>query len=121
MKTILNIAQQHASIRLAGWLLIISAIAHVLQLLFLGTENPETMNGAYYGSSLAVVGLLLLKRPKIGLWLGVLWPGLLGTGAMYRIVMLNPTAMTYLFTLADIIVVIICLLHLVNKNETQNA
>ena len=115
MKIIMTIIKKFDGVQIAGWLMIISAIAHVSQLLFLGTQNPETVNGAIYGSSFVIVGWLLLTRPHIGLWLGVIWPALLGSGAVYRIVKLDPTFLTYVFAMVDVVVVTLCLFHLIRK------
>ncbi|MGC6511567.1 MAG: hypothetical protein ACON4J_02205 [Parvibaculales bacterium] len=114
-------SSQNVSIRLAGWLMIISAAVHVLQLPLVGVQNPENINGALFGSTFVVVGWLLLTRPHIGLWVGIFWPGLLGAGALYRIIMLTPTPMTYVFALMDVIVVGICLFHLVFGKSPRHA
>ncbi|MGC6472148.1 MAG: hypothetical protein ACON4W_04645 [Parvibaculales bacterium] len=117
----MNTPSHHVSVRLAGWLMIVSAAAHVLQLAITGTQNPENVNGALFGSTFVVVGWLLLTRPHIGLWIGVIWPGLLGAGALYRILVLNPTFMTYVFALVDVLVVGICLYQLISRKGTRNA
>lgn len=100
---------------LAALLMLFSGLAHIAQLFILGTNNPENVNGSLFGSSLLVVAALLATHWRAGLWIGAIWPFLLGLGAIYRIVALNPTPLTYLFTAIDFIVVGLCIVCLREK------
>jgi len=95
--------------RIAAYLMLFSSAAHVAQLFLLGTENPNNVNGALFGSTFLLVGAMLLTPWRIGLWVGAIWPLLLGLGATYRIIALDPTPLTYLFTAIDFIVVGLCI------------
>lgn len=96
----------------AAGLMLFSGAAHVAQLFILGTDNPNNVNGSLFGATFLVVGALLLTQWRAALWVGAIWPLLLGLGATYRIVALDPTPQTYLFTLIDYVVVVLCILCL---------
>lgn len=104
--------------KLAAILMLLSGAAHLAQLFILGTDNPNNVNGSLMGSTFLVVGFLLLSPWRIGLWIGAIWPLLLGLGASYRIMALDPTAMTYVFTAVDFIVVALCVISLRTHNNT---
>jgi len=61
------------------------------------------------GSTFLLVGALLLTQWRAGLWVGAVWPLLLGLGASYRIIALDPTPLTYVFTFIDFAVVGLCI------------
>lgn len=107
--------------KLAAGLMLFSGAAHLLQLLILGTDNPNTVNGSLWGSSFLIVGALLLTRHRFALWIGAIWPFLLGLGASYRIVALDPTPLTYLFTVIDFVVVGLCIYSLSTYNRDKPA
>ena len=73
------------------------------------------MNGSLFGSSFLIVAALLATQWRAGLWVGAIWPLLLGLGASYRIIALDPTPQTYLFTLIDFVVVGLCITCLRTK------
>ena len=102
--------------KIAAYLMLFSGVAHVAQLFILGTDNPNNVNGSLFGSSFLIVGALLLTQWRIGLWVGAVWPLLLGLGASYRIIALDPTPLTYLFTAIDFIVAPLCISCLREKN-----
>jgi hypothetical protein len=94
--------------KIAAYLMLFSGVAHVAQLFILGTDNPNNVNGSLFGSSFLIVGALLLTQWRLSLWVGSVWPLLMGLGASYRILALDPTPMTYLFTGIDFLVVGLC-------------
>ena len=104
-------------LRLAAYLMLLSGVAHLLQLLILGVDDPDTVNGSLFGGSFLLVSLLLFMRPQIGLWVGLTWPFLLGLGALYRIIALSPTPMTFVFAGVDYLVVYLCAYCLVMKHK----
>lgn len=95
--------------KIAASLMLFSGVSHVAQLFILGTDNPNNVNGSMMGATFLIVGALLLTRWRIGLWAGAIWPLLLGLGATYRIIALDPTALTYVFTVIDFVVVGLCI------------
>jgi hypothetical protein len=101
--------------KIAAYLMLFSGIAHVAQLFILGTENQQNVNGSLFGSTFLLVGALLLTQWRMGLWVGAIWPLLLGFGATYRIVALDPNPQTYLFTLIDYVVVVLCATELMKS------
>lgn len=103
------------ALRIAAYLMLLSGVAHLVQLLILGVDDPDTVNGSLFGGSFLLVSFLLFKKPQIGLWVGLIWPFLLGLGALYRIVALSPTPMTYVFAGIDYLVVFLCAYCLVIK------
>ena len=94
--------------KIAAYLMLFSGVAHVAQLFILGTDNPNNVNGSLFGSGFLIVGALLLTQWRLSLWVGSVWPLLMGLGASYRILALDPTPMTYLFTGIDFLVVGLC-------------
>ncbi len=105
--------------QLAAYMMMFSGIAHLLQLALMGTDDPDTVNGSLFGSTFILVSLLLFTRWRLGLWVGVVWPLIMGLGASYRIVALSPTPQTYLFTLIDFAVVALCLMALRETSATD--
>ena len=105
--------------KIAAGLMLFSGVSHVAQLFILGTDNPNNVNGSLFGATFLVVGALLLTQWRAGLWVGAIWPLLLGFGATYRIVALDPTPQTYLFTAIDYIVVALCVLALKENKITH--
>lgn len=103
--------------KLAAMLMLFSGAAHLAQLFILGTDNPNNVSGSVMGSTFLLVGLLLLSSLRAGLWVGAIWPLLLGLGASYRIIALDPTPMTYVFTAIDFIVVALCVMALKNTSK----
>jgi hypothetical protein len=102
--------------------MLFSGITHPAQMLFYGTD-PEIRGPAMSGILFFFVGLFLLTRFRLALWVAIVLPLMGGVGAVYRIVDATPTAFTYFHALIDFVVVGLCVLVLFRLNrdgETKN-
>jgi len=105
--------------KIAAGLMLLSGITHPLQLLIYGTA-PEIREPALAGSLFFLVGLGLLSRYRIALWIAIVLPLLGGSGALVRIFSANPTPFTYFHTLIDFVVVGLCI-HVLALGRTRSA
>lgn len=103
-----KLAMAHPFRRTAAGLMILSGITHPAQMLFYGTA-PEIRGPAVSGMIFFLVGLGLLTRYRIALWVAVVLPLMGGMGAIYRIVADTPTAFTYFHAAIDFVVVALCI------------
>ena len=95
--------------KLAGFLLTISGITHVFQLLVY-PASFHVIGAVIFGIIYLAIGLfLLLKNQRIALWLGAILPTIGGILGVYRFFFLHPNPFTLFHLLIDLIVVPICI------------
>ena len=113
--------------KVAGILLIISAITHVTQLFVYGFEG-HVIGAALYGSTYLILGILLIKFPKNKLIsiTGAIYPSIGGTLGMTRLITYYIQAtvdINYFIVfhvIVDVIVVSICIYSLI-KSRKKNS
>lgn len=79
--------------RIAGMLMLISSVTHVLQLLVYPLEH-HVLGAAAFGIMYFFIGLFLLRRSLIALWLGAILPSIGGVLGVYRFLFLHPNPFT---------------------------
>ena len=93
--------------KIAAGMMLLSGITHPAQMLFYGS-NPEIRGPAMSGTIFFFVGLFLLTRFRLALWVAIVLPLMGGVGAIYRIVEAAPTVFTYFHAAIDFAVVGLC-------------
>ncbi len=106
--------------RTAAGLMLLSGITHPMQILVYGTA-PEIAEPARAGSIFLLVGLGLLTRYRVALWVGIVLPLLGGSAAVLRIVAADPTAFTWFHAAIDFVVVGCCVGVLRGRGESPAA
>lgn len=97
--------------RTAAGLMLLSGVTHLIQLLV----YPPTANvigAALFGLLYLVIGLLLSRPGRLGLWLGATFPAIGGALGIYRFFNLHVNPFTPFHVLIDILVIVICIYHL---------
>ena len=102
--------------KLAGILMIISSVTHVLQLRVYPPEH-HVIGAAAFGIIYFFIGLFLLRRNYLALWLGAIMPSIGGVLGVYRFLFLHPNPFTVFHVLIDLVVVPICIYNLKLKIE----
>ncbi len=101
-------------IRLAGILMIISSVTHVLQLLVYPLEH-HVIGAAAFGIIYFFIGFFLLRRNHLAFWIGAILPSIGGVLGVYRFLFLHPNPFTIFHVALDLIVVPICIYSLMKK------
>ena len=104
--------------KLAGMLMIISSVTHVLQLLVYPLEH-HVIGAATFGVMYFFIGLFLLRRSFVAFWLGAILPSIGGVLGVYRFLFLHPNPFTIFHVAIDLIVVPVCIYHL-RKTQPKN-
>ena len=97
--------------QLAGMLMIISSVTHVLQLFVYPLEH-HVIGAAAFGVMYFFIGLFLLRRSLVAFWLGAILPSIGGVLGVYRFLFLHPNPFTIFHVAIDLVVVPICIYHL---------
>lgn len=105
----------------AGILLIISAITHILQLFFVGFEWHD-ISAAVIGFLYGILGILLIyyKDNKVLAIIGILFPAFGGTLGLFRLItieiLLNGSINWFIIwhLIADLIIIPCCILSYIN-------
>jgi hypothetical protein len=97
--------------RLAGMLMIISSVTHVLQLKVYPLEH-HVIGAAAFGIIYFFIGLFLLRRNRLALWLGAIMPSIGGVLGVYRFLFLHSNPFTVFHVAIDLVVVPICIYNL---------
>ena len=100
--------------QLAGMLMIISSVTHVLQLKVYPLEH-HVIGAAGFGIIYLVIGLLLLRGNLLSLWLGAILPSIGGILGVYRFLFLHPNPFTIFHVVIDLVVVPICIYSLMKR------
>ena len=101
-------------LKLAGILLLVSSVTHVAQLQVYPLEH-HVIGAAGFGVVYFFIGLFLLRRKRLALWLGAIFPSIGGVLGMYRFVFIHINPFTIFHVAIDLIVVPICIYHLKQK------
>ncbi|MDY6900809.1 MAG: hypothetical protein SWZ49_22420 [Cyanobacteriota bacterium] len=101
-------------IRLAGMLMIISSITHVIQLQVYPLEH-HVIGAAAFGIIYFFIGLFLLRHNRLAFWMGAILPSIGGVLGVYRFLFLHPNPFTIFHVLIDLVVVPICIFNLKKK------
>ena len=105
-------------IKLAGILLIISSVTHVVQLQVYPLEH-HVIGAAGFGIIYFFIGLFLLRRNRLAFWWGAILPSIGGILGIYRFLFLHPNPFTIFHVAIDLVVVPICIYRL--QRKTTNA
>jgi len=104
---------------LAAYLMLLSGVTHISQLFVYGFYD-HVVGAAVFGAVYFLIGLALLGRTKIALWLGAVLPSIGGILGVYRFLLLHVNPFSVFHVLIDLIVVPICAYVLIKsrgKNE----
>ena len=101
---------------LAGMLMIISSVTHVLQLGVYPLEH-HVIGAAVFGIIYFFIGFFLLRSNYLSLWMGAILPSLGGVLGIYRFFWLHPNPFTIFHVAIDLIVVPICVYSLIGKRH----
>ena len=97
--------------KLAGMLMIISSVTHVLQLRVYPLEH-HVIGAAVFGIIYFFIGFFLLRCYRLAFWLGAILPSIGGVLGVYRFLFLQPNPFTIFHVAIDLVVVPICIYSL---------
>ena len=103
-------------LKLAAMLLLVSSVTHVVQLQVYPLEH-HVIGAAVFGIIYFFIGLFLLRRNRLALWLGAIVPSIGGILGVYRFLFLHPNPFTIFHVLIDLVVVPICIYSLKQKRS----
>ena len=103
-------------IKLAGMLMIISSVTHVVQLQVYPLEH-HVIGAAAFGIIYFLIGLFLLRRHRLALKLGAIMPSIGGVLGVYRFLFLHLNPFTVFHVAIDLVVVPICIYSLKGKRN----
>ncbi len=94
--------------KLAGGLMVLSGFTHVAQL-FVYEHHDHVVGAALFGVMYFLIGMLLLGRGTVGVWLGLILPSIGGTLGIHRFLKLQPNLFSIFHVSIDLVVVPICI------------
>ena len=103
-------------LKLAGVLMLISSITHVVQLQVYPLEH-HVIGAAGFGVIYFFIGLFLLRRKRLAMCFGAILPSIGGILGIYRFIFLHPNPFTVFHVLIDLVVVPICIYYLRQKHN----
>ncbi|MGV2831971.1 hypothetical protein [Myxosarcina sp. GI1(2024)] len=106
-------------LKIAGMLMLISSITHVVQLQVYPLEH-HVIGAAAFGIIYFFIGLFILRRSRLALWLGAIVPSIGGVLGVYRFLFLHPNPFTVFHVLIDLVVVPICIYKLKEKRNPSS-
>ena len=98
-------------IKLAGMLMLVSGVTHVVQLQVYPLEH-HVIGAAGFGIIYFLIGIFLLRRHRLSFWFGAILPTIGGILGVYRFVFLHANPFTVFHVIIDLIVVPICIYYL---------
>ena len=101
---------------LAGMLMIISSVTHVLQLKVYPLEH-HVIGAAAFGIIYFFIGFFILRRNHLAFWMGAILPSIGGVLGIYRFLWLHPNPFTIFHVAIDLVVVPICIYNLRRKTS----
>ena len=107
------------SLKLAGVLLLVSSVTHVVQLQVYPLEH-HVIGAAGFGIVYFFIGIFLLRHNSKAVWFGAMLPSIGGILGVYRFLFLHPNPFTVFHVIIDLIVVPICVYYLREKERTKN-
>ena len=106
------------TLKLAGMLMLISGVTHVIQLQVYPLEH-HVIGAAGFGIIYFFIGIFLLRRRRWAMWLGAILPTIGGILGLYRFFFLHPNPFTVFHVIVDLIVVPICIHYLRQKQKAN--
>ncbi len=103
---------------IAGILLLVSAVTHVLQLAVYGTAG-HVIGAAAFGLIYLFIGVSLILDKKWALWLGATLPAIGGVLGILRFIFRQATPFIIFHLLVDLVVVPICIFLLVRYRREK--
>ena len=94
--------------KLAGILMLISGVTHLIQLQVYPLEG-HVIGAAAFGIVYFIIGLMLLRFTPIALWLGAILPTIGGVLGIYRFIFLHSNPFSIFHVAIDLIVVALCI------------
>jgi hypothetical protein len=88
-------------------LMIIYAFTHISQIWVYGLAG-SVIWAALFGVSYLIIGILLLGRSRIGLWLGAILPAIGGLLGIRRFLMIHANPFSIFHVCIDVLVISIC-------------
>ena len=98
-------------LKIAGMLMLISSVTHVVQLQVYPLEH-HVIGAAAFGIIYFFIGIFILRRNHVAFWLGAILPSIGGVLGVYRFLFLHPNPFTVFHVMIDLIVVPICIYYL---------
>ena len=100
--------------KLAGALLIISGITHVVQLAVYPAEG-RVIAAASFGITYFLIGVFLIGRSRFALWWGSILPTIGGLLGVYRFLFLHSNPFSVFHVVIDVVVVPVCIYLLIQS------
>ncbi|NER93815.1 MAG: hypothetical protein F6J86_08230 [Symploca sp. SIO1B1] len=100
--------------QIAGILMIISSVTHVVQLQIYPREH-HVIGAAGFGIIYLIIGIFLLRRNRLALWFGAILPSIGGILGIYRFFFLHPNPFSIFHVGIDLVIVPICIYGLIRK------
>ena len=98
-------------VEVAGMLMLISGVTHVVQLQVYPLEH-HVIGAAGFGIIYFWIGIFLLRRRRRAFWFGAILPTIGGILGTYRFFFLHANPFTVFHVIIDLIVVPICIYYL---------
>jgi hypothetical protein len=105
--------------RLAAVLMLLSGLTHVSQLAVYGRDG-HVVGAAIFGVIYSAIGVLLLGRSRVALWLGAILPAIGAVGGIYRFAAIHANPFSIFHVGIDLIVVPICVYWLARAGKTTS-
>ncbi|NIA14386.1 MAG: hypothetical protein GWP08_09905 [Nitrospiraceae bacterium] len=108
----------------AGTLLLLSGVTHVVQLAFYGhqahTQVVATVVASGFGIAYFLIGLFLLRKSNWALWAGAVLPSIGAVLGMCRFIFVHPNPFSVFHVALDFIIVPCCVLSIKHvRNATR--
>lgn len=100
--------------QLASGLMLLSGMTHTAHFLFWEASPTNTPSAAVFGGCYLAVGVLLLRRGSLGLWLGGVVGGV-GAVLGSLVALANPSALGFFHAAINWVVFPICIVLLVRR------
>jgi hypothetical protein len=101
--------------------MLLSGLTHVSQLVVYGTKG-HVIGAAIFGVIYFAIGVLLLGRSRLALWLGAILPAIGAIGGIHRFATIHANPFSIFHVAIDLIVVPICVYWLTRaRKETSPA
>lgn len=103
--------QTAPSVRIAGVLLLVSMVTHLVQV-FVYHELRTQIGVSAFGIAYGVIGWFLLSGSRRALIAGAVVPALGGAAGAYRLLVVQPNPFSAFHIMVDVVVIAICLYEL---------
>jgi len=96
--------------------MLLSGLTHVTQLAIYGTES-HVIGAAIFGVIYFAIGVLLLGRSQLALWLGAVLPSIGAAGGIFGFATIHANPFSLFHVGIDLIVVPICVYWLIRARR----